>query len=458
MNAKVSASKIGLLIVIAMAAGSASLAAQDHPAYWHVTTLYAFTGNADGAQPSGGVVLDPAGNVYGTTTNGGNFGGENCGTAGCGVAFKIDTRGHESLLHTFTGPSADGANPTEGVTRDSAGRLYGLTTFFLALYELQPSATFCAAVLCPWNESLLYNSEIGQLGGNPTGIPVLDAGNVYATSNTGGSTNCEDGCGFVFKVDPQGVETVIYNFQGGSDGAIPTGPLLLLDGSLYGTTSNGGGAGGCPNGGCGTVYKIDANGNESILYSFTGGNDGGLPETGVIADGQGNLYGTTLGGGQHSSFCYSGGCGVVFKLTPNQNGGWTETSFYSFQGGADGANPYGGLLRDSQGNFYGTTYYGGVCQFGPYIGTVYKLDSAGNKTTLWNFTGGTDGDEPEWGSLVMDQQGSLYGTTSFGGDLSATNPACMGIGCGVVFSSRPNRTNEQTSDVGMQGPASFPMW
>jgi uncharacterized repeat protein (TIGR03803 family) len=435
MNAKVSASKIGLLIVIAMAAGTASLPAQDNPALWHVTTLYAFTGNADGAVPYGGVVLDPAGNVYGTTTNGGDFGGENCGTAGCGVVFKIDPRGHESLLHSFTGPSADGANPTEGVTRDSAGRLYGLTTFFLSLYELQPSATFCAEVPCPWNESLLYNSEIGQLVGYPTGIPVLDAGNVYATSNTGGSgTNCNI-CGFVFKVDPQGVETVIYNFQGGSDGAIPTGPLLLLDGSLYGTTVTGGGAGGCENGGCGTVYKIDANGNESVLYSFTGGNDGLTPYSGVIADEQGNLYGTTPVGGQHSSTC-NDGCGVVFELSPNQNG-WTESLLYSFQGGADGANPYGGLLRDSQGNFYGTTSSGGVSQYGPYIGTVYKLDSAGNKTTLWNFTGGTDGDEPEWGSLVMDQQGNLYGTTSFGGDLSATNPACMEIGCGVVFKLTP---------------------
>ncbi|MFZ0311833.1 MAG: choice-of-anchor tandem repeat GloVer-containing protein, partial [Candidatus Korobacteraceae bacterium] len=113
---------------------------------------------------------------------------------------------------------------------------------------------------------------------------------------------------------------------------------------------------------------------------------------------------------------------------------------YSFQGGADGANPYG-LLRDSQGNFYGTTSSGGICQYGPYCGTVYKLDSAGNKTTLWNFQYLTDGGSPEFGSLVMDQQGSLYGTTIFGGDLSATNPACSepyyGPGCGVVFKLTP---------------------
>jgi uncharacterized repeat protein (TIGR03803 family) len=434
MNAKVSASKIGLLMVIAMAAGSASLGAQDHPAYWHVTTLYAFTGNADGAQPSGGVVLDPAGNVYGTTTYGGSFGGDNCGTNGCGVAFKIDTSRHESLLHSFTGPSADGANPTEGVTRDSAGRLYGLTTFQLSLYQLQPGASFCDVVPCPWKESILYNSDDGQLGGFPTGIPVLDAqGNFYAVSNTGGSgTNCGGPCGFVFKVGPQGQFTVIYNFQGGSDGATPTGPLLLEpDGSLYGTTVNGGA-------GFGTVYKIDASGSESIVYSFTGGIDGFSPYSGVIADDQGNLYGTTVVGGQHSNSCIGGTCGVVFKLIPNENGTWTESPLYSFQGGADGANPYGGLLRDSQGNLYGTTYYGGVCQFGPYCGTVYKLDSAANRTTLWNFQCGSDGCEPEFGSLVMDQQGSLYGTASFGGDLSVTNPACLEFfGCGTVFKLTP---------------------
>ena len=272
MNTKVSASKIGLLIVIAMAAGSASLAAQDNPAFWHITTLYAFTGNADGAVPYGGVVLDPAGNVYGTTTYGGN-GGANCGDPqNCGVVFKINPAGHESLLHTFTGYPGDGSNPAEGVFRDSAGRLYGLTPeFFLGLYELQPSPTFCAAVLCPWNETLYNISGGGSYGGLPTGIPVVDAqGNVYATSELGGTgANCGSaGCGFVFKVDAQRHQTVTYNFQGGSDGATPLGPLLLAaDGSLYGSTLSGGDDASCPSG-CGTVYKIDANGNETVLVLF----------------------------------------------------------------------------------------------------------------------------------------------------------------------------------------------
>jgi uncharacterized repeat protein (TIGR03803 family) len=307
------------------------------------------------------------------------------------------------------------------------------------LYELQPGATVCAAVLCPWNESILYsNFDDGQYGGIPTGIPILDAqGDIYATSNSGGGgTNCSDsGCGFAFEVDSEGNFTPIYNFQGGSaDGGWPTGPLLLAaDGSLYGTTAIGGPSNN------GTVYKIDANGNESILYSFTGGSDGGFPETGVIADGQGNLYGTTVAGGQQGNCNYGGTCGVVFELIPNQDGSWTESVLYRFQGGADGANPFG-LLRDSQGNFYGTTQSGGACLYGPYCGTVYKLDSAANRTTLWNFTAGTDGLEPGYGSLVMDQQGSLYGTTFYGGDDGATNPACTGFygpGCGVVFKLTP---------------------
>jgi uncharacterized repeat protein (TIGR03803 family) len=439
MNAKVSASKIGLLVVIAIAAGSASLAAQNNPAYWHVTTLYAFTGNADGAQPFGGVVLDPAGNVYGTTTYGGNFGGANCGTAGCGVAFKVDTSGHESLLHSFTGPP-DGANPYFGLARASAGALYGQTTwggsFAGIVFQLRPSAKACVTVLCPWNESTVYDFGNGYGQVAPAGLPILDSeGNIYSTTSSGGDPSCNGGagCGTAFKVNPQGQVTILHDFQGGSDGYWPMGPMLLMpDGSLYGTTVSGGS-------GAGTVYKIDTNGIESIVYSFTGGTDGGGPETGVIADEQGNLYGTAQVGGQHSSFCYSGGCGVVFKLTPNQNGGWTETSFYSFQGGADGENPLGGLLRDSQGNLYGTTPSGGDCQYGPYCGTVYKLDSAANKTTLWNFQCGTDGCVPQYGSLVMDQQGSLYGTTSSGGDLSATNPNCLvyGFGCGVVFKLTP---------------------
>jgi len=176
MNTKVSASKIGLLIVIAIAAASASLAAQDKPAFWHITTLYSFTGNADGGWPAGGVVLDPAGNVYGITTYGGNFGGENCGAFGCGVAFKIDPRGHESLLHSFTGPPDDGANPYVGLVRDSVGRLYGQTSWggsteAGAVYELQPKATFCPAVLCPWNENILYNFPGGY--GNWEAAPMV---------------------------------------------------------------------------------------------------------------------------------------------------------------------------------------------------------------------------------------------------------------------------------------------
>ena len=429
---------LNALLLITLIASPAWLAAQDKPAYWRLTTLYAFTGNADGAQPYGGVVLDPAGNVYGTTAYGGNFGGANCGTAGCGVAFKVDTSGHESLLHSFSGPP-DGGNPYQGLVRASAGALYGQTTwggsFAGIVFQLQPSLKVCVTVLCPWNESTVYDfgSGYGQVA--PGGLPILDSeGNLYSTTSSGGDPSCNGGagCGTAFKVDPEGNVTILHDFHGGSDGYWPMGPMLLMpDGSLYGTTASGG------SGGNGTVYKIDANGNESLVYSFTGGTDGGDPETGVIADEQGNLYGTTPGGGG-SNNCPYGGCGQVFELTPTGSG-WNFSTFYPFQGGADGETPVGGLLRDSRGNFYGTTNSGGFSQYGPYLGTVYKLDSAANKTTLWNFQCGTDGCEPEFGSLVMDQQGSLYGTTFSGGDFNATNPNCLayGFGCGVVFKLTP---------------------
>lgn len=440
MKPTVNALTLGVLLLIAVLAGAAPLAAQNNSPYWHITTLYAFTGNADGAQPYAGVVLDPAGNAYGTTTYGGTFGGANCGSSGCGVAFKVDTRGHESLLHGFTGPP-DGATPYASVARDSAGRLYGQTSWggssAGAVYELQPTPTICPAVLCPWNEGILYNFPGGYGQVLPGGAPIVDSqGNVYSTTTSDGAPNCDGGvgCGTVFKVDPHGIVTILHTFLGGSDGAWPMGPLwLAADGSLYGTTWTGGGGGSCGNGGCGTVFKIDSSGNESILYSFTGGADEQGPLSGVIADEQGNLYGTTAG----SVNCTDGPpCGAVFELMPTGSG-WSFRDFYFFQGGPDGSNPWGGLLLDGQGNLYGTTGEGGVSQFGPYCGTVYKLDSSANKTTLWNFTCGSDGGNPLYENLVMDGQGSLYGTTAFGGDLSATNPQCTPYGCGVVFKLTP---------------------
>ncbi|MGB7438829.1 MAG: choice-of-anchor tandem repeat GloVer-containing protein [Candidatus Acidiferrum sp.] len=186
-------------------------------------------------------------------------------------------------------------------------------------------------------------------------------------------------------------------------GASPNGALIRdSGGDLYGTTNGGGTSG------AGVVFKLDTSGNETVLYSFTGGSDGGYPLSGVISDSGGNLYGTTQGGGASAA-------GVVFKLDTSGH----ETVLYSFTGGVDGGYPlWVTLARDSAGNVYGTTAGGGASGYG----VVFKLDPLGNETVLHGFTGGDDGASP-YAGVVLGPDGNLYGTTPFGGQTNA----------GVVF-------------------------
>ncbi len=201
----------------------------------------------------------------------------------------------------------------------------------------------------------------------------------------------------MFKLDATGTETVLYSFTGGADGANPEAGLVRdPDGSLYGTTIAGGS-------GSGVVFKVDSNGTETVLHTFTSGADGGYPQAGLIRDLNGDLYGTTSGGG-------SPGPGVVFKLDTTG----AETVLYTFTGGADGGTPYGGLVRDSAGNLYGSTLQGGVTTGSQGYGVVFKLDAAGTETVLYTFTGGSDGASP-YAGLVRDSAGNLYGTTYGGG-------------------------------------------
>ena len=290
----------------------------------------------DGASPFGSVVLDRLGNLYGTT-----FSAE---VGLYGIAFKIDSKGNETALHSFTGPTSDGANPGGTLLRDPAGNLYGTT---------EGGGLLCA--------------------------------------------QASFGCGTFFKIDSSGHESILYSFTGGSDGGIP-GAGLIQDSAwnLYGTTYVGG------TGGCGTVYKITRNGKLTVLYSFKCSNsDGSGPLSGLIKDQQGNLYGTTGFGGTF-------GQGTVFKLTPDRH----ETVLYSFAGGtSDGCMPfYGSLTRDTAGNLYGTTVFCGPNN----AGTVFRLEPSGNETILHNFTGGPDGGEP-YGGTLLDIDGSLYGMTFSGG-------------------------------------------
>jgi uncharacterized repeat protein (TIGR03803 family) len=185
--------------------------------------------------------------------------------------------------------------------------------------------------------------------------------------------------------------------------------------------------------GAGVVYKLDASGNETLLYSFAGGSDGANPDSVLLLDAQGNLYGTTENGG--NSECGGTGCGVVFELSPQSGGNWTETVVYTFcsvSGCADGERPgVGPLVLDAAGNLYGTTIFGGAYQScnADTCGVVFKLDPEGNETVLHSFTGGADGADPAAG-LIMDKAGNLYGTAELGGNLKC---AADKQGCGVMF-------------------------
>ena len=343
----------------------------------HFTVLYTFTGGADGDSPSSGVIRDSAGNFYGTTSRG--------GAAGQGVVYKLDTAGHETVLYSFTG-GVDGGSPQNSLTSDSAGNLYGTTYSGGAanmgvVYKLDTAG----------QETVLHSFRGGADGGTPEAGVIRDsAGNLYGTASIGG----KGGVGTVYQLDASGQETVLYSFPGVADGAFPyAGAIGDSAGNLYGTTISGGAWTE------GAVYRLDTAGQQKLLHSFGGGADGRYPSAGVIRDSAGNLYGTTSQGG-------TAGWGVVYKLDTTGQ----ETVMHSFTNGADGGDPYAGVILDSAGNLFGTAASGGTAN----KGVVYKLDTAGQETVLYSFTGGADGRYPTAG-VILDSAGNLYGTTYFGG-------------------------------------------
>jgi uncharacterized repeat protein (TIGR03803 family) len=299
------------------------------------SVLHQFKSGAGGINPTAGVLLDAKGNLYGTTLYDGAF--------ASGTVFKMSATGTEKVLYSFTGSGGDGAFPEYGtLVRDSSGTLYG-TTGGGGIYD-QFCPYSCGTLFkvdASGKEAVLYSfTGTGGDGSIPWGRVVRDpAGNLYGTTVNGGVY----GYGMVFKVDPSGKETVLYSFQGGADGAYPyAGVTLDAKGNLYGTTL------------FNSVFKIGRTGNVTALYNFSGPPDGSLPEAGLIRDSAGNLYGTTYSGG-------TAGHGTVFKLTAQGQ----ETVLYSFTGGADGGGPrHSSLVRDSAGNLFGTTWLGGSSDFG----------------------------------------------------------------------------------------------
>src|ERR1700733_11618536 len=225
-----------------------------------------------------------------------------------------------------------------------------------------------SSALAAGKEKVLYSFTGGTDGDDPAAALIFDkAGNLYGTTVVGGTgAACSGGCGTVFqlkKTSGKWTETVLYNFQAGSDGKNPYGGVMIdAKGDLYGTTVSGGSGGSCSGDGCGTIYKLTRSGNswsESVLYSFTGGKDGAGPGGGVVFDKKGNLYGTTPDGGEANG-CGGIGCGVVYELLPS-GGGWRQKVIHTFTGGNDGATgSLGLLLIEKSGDFFGIAESGGV--------------------------------------------------------------------------------------------------
>jgi uncharacterized repeat protein (TIGR03803 family) len=387
------------------------------------SVLYAFKGGVDGAYPAAGLTF-MGGMLYGTTSSGGTSSlsyGEGCDyiATGCGVVFAASLAGAETVLHSFQGSEAAGANdghaslPMSGLTR-VGNTLYGTTYWGGSLGSP-----------CDWGCGTLYaiNAQgkvtmLHAFTGTDGAYPdsgVLQFGNqlVGSTSFGGGTT----GFGVMFEMAMNGgAQVVVHSFaQGAGDGEIPAGALIKAGVTLYGTTTQGGAYG------HGTIFRISPTGTETVIYAFKGGADGAGP-TGLISVG-GVLYGTTTSGGDMAC---TGGCGTVYAL--NEHG--VKTVIHRFRAGQDGANPNGPLV-ELGGRFYGTTLNGGAAN----DGTVFSVGPGGMEIIEHAFAGGADGAHPR-GSLI-GVLGKLYGTTYFGGEGRGCDPYNAGTGCGTIFRISP---------------------
>jgi uncharacterized repeat protein (TIGR03803 family) len=406
----VKASAALLLVLVFQSLALAQDAGTDQLAKFQ--TLYSFHGGTDGIGPNG-VAMDKAGNLFGTTAFGGETSCPLNGSPGCGVVFRVNGHGRETVFFRFTGNSPDEGAPFGIVNLDADGNLYG-TTSGLPLF-----AGTIFTVEEGGRQTTLYSFKGGADGGTPEAGLIQDrAGNLYGTTVFGGRF----GQGVVFRLDTVLIETVLHSFKGAGDGTNTLAPLIRDDaGNFYGTAAGGGSfQGQCAGSGCGTVFQLAPNGKMKVLHTFTGGSDGADPLA-LIRDAVGNLFGTANRGGDPD--CTVGGfpgCGLVYKLDVKGN----LTVLHTFTGGPDGGSPNLGLAQDAAGNIYGTTTVGGTSA----QGVVFKLDTTGKLRVLHAFTGGSDGSNPN--SVVLDAAGNVYGTAVTGGQ-------CKDLGCGVVFKITP---------------------
>jgi uncharacterized repeat protein (TIGR03803 family) len=317
------------------------------PAY---TVIYSFKGRTgDGAEPHAGLI-NVNGTLYGTT----DYGGANCSRRGCGTVFSIATSGTENVLHSFGGAGErDGKYPQAGLL-NVKGTLYG-TTYYAGAYHPAGDGTVFA-ISASGKETVLHSFAGDRSDGALPEAGLIDVnGTLYGTTKGAGA----HGVGTVYAITTSGKETVLYSFGGSRDGADPEARLVNLKGTLYGTTYNGGRAH-CrvTRDGCGTVFAITTSGKETVLHRFGGSGDGYFPLAGLI-DVKGTLYGTTSIGGGNGLDCRFG-CGTVFSITPSGK----ETVLHEFGGSSgEGTNPAAGLIN-IKGTLYGTTFGGGTSNAG----------------------------------------------------------------------------------------------
>jgi uncharacterized repeat protein (TIGR03803 family) len=355
-----------------------------------LTNLHIFLGN-DGAEPFAGLVQGNDGNFYGTTFYG--------GTTNIGAVFRISQSSSFTNIYFFSG--GDGRNPFAALVQGNDSNFYGTTygggangncsglPFGLptigcgTIFRITPSGTL----------TTLYSFTGGSDGANTyAGLVQGTDGNFYGTTPTGGTSSA----GSVFRISPSGNFTNLYSFTGGSDGGNPFATLVQgSDGNFYGTCNVGG------TNGYGTVYQITPSGTLTTLHSFIGA-DGEYPTSCVVQGTDGNFYGTTTGGPRSYDL------GTVFRISPSGN----FASLHSFSGPGDGYEPWAGLVQGSDGNFYGTTV--SVLDVETGDGTLFRISSSGSLTNLYSFTGSFDGEDP-MGGLVQGTDGNFYGTTAYGG-------------------------------------------
>jgi uncharacterized repeat protein (TIGR03803 family) len=375
---EVTQESIGYGVIFKLAKGSGS---------WKESVLYEFADGADGSNPETGLIAGPGGSGFGAASFGGIFTGGFCPDGGCGTVYEMGRDGKFSVVYGFTG-APDGQQPFSALLKAANGTIYG-TTEYGGTLDCPFNSAGCGTVYevdASGTEKVIYSflgPNNGLDGANPFSAVVEDAaGNLYGSTVFGGTVN-NNLCS--------------------------------------------------PDAGCGTIFELSPNSNgtwtETVLYRFQGGADGSYPAVSFFNASDGSIYGTTPNGGNVS--CGAGGCGTIFKLSLS-NGNWVKTVLYQFSG-SNGDEPISPLARDSAGNLYGVTANGGNCTYYTLgCGVVFRLSSAGKETVLHEFTG-NDGLFPA-GSVLLDEAvGALYGTTTQGGDIANCSLNHYYTGCGVVY-------------------------